>query len=104
MTSLGVYPVMLKKPALAYRIGKSGCVASDTTNVCWNVESASLTSRETFGRLEGWLASLPASDASDVLMDAVTVGSVIDTRPALSLPPELPHHDSYVRPLVLHQI
>jgi hypothetical protein len=77
---------MLKNPALAYKMGRSGWVASDTTNVCWNVESASLIWRETFGKLDGTLPSLPASDlpasdASDVRIDAGTADSVIDTRP-----------------------
>lgn len=77
MTSREVYPVMLKNPALAYKIGKSGCWASDTTKVCWNVESASLSSLDTRGKFEG--PSLAASDASDVLFDAA-VNEVPDVR------------------------
>lgn len=84
---------MLKNPALAYMIGKFGFVASDTTNVCWNVESASFTSRDTLGKLDERLPSLPtsdlpASDASDVRFD---VGTVNEARAFSPSPDDLPH-------------
>ncbi|BAT12272.1 Os11g0102301, partial [Oryza sativa Japonica Group] len=40
---------MLKKPALAYMMGWLGWVASDTTNVCWNTDSAARSSSDTRG-------------------------------------------------------
>lgn len=75
MTSLEEYPVMVKNPLLAYIIGQSGLVASDTTNVCCSVASAVLSSCDTLGiapmKLESSdvrFDSAPLNRSSDVLL------------------------------------
>jgi hypothetical protein len=55
---------MVKKPPLAYMIGQSGLVASETTNVCCNVARASFSSWDTLGKTP------PAPSSSDVLVES----------------------------------
>lgn len=55
---------MVKNPLLAYTMGQCGCVASETTKVCCNVDRAVLSSWDTLG-------NAPESedvDSSDDLM------------------------------------
>ncbi|PON41877.1 hypothetical protein TorRG33x02_337130 [Trema orientale] len=57
---------MLKNPLLAYIMGHSGLVASDTTKVCCSVARASFSSCDTLGSA----LSYPETDSPDVLVDS----------------------------------